>query len=237
MGGAAAAINVVVGGGMGMNHTKADTFPRLGDPLGFITPDQVVAVVETIVKVQRDYGNRSDRKHARMKYLIHNWGIDRFRAELEARLGYQLQPFAPMPPAGQRAALRLAASRATAAGSSASRSRTAAWPTWESAASRAGCAPSSQPSARRAAHAQPGHPADGHCAAEQRPPSTRCCATTASTPTEPLSNIQLFSMACVALPTCGLAVAESERALPGVIDELEQEVARWGWPRSASACA
>ena len=90
--------NVVVGGGMGMNHTKADTFPRLGDPLAFVTPGQVLEVVENIVKVQRDYGNRTDRKHARMKYLIHNWGIDRFRGELESRLGYQLQPFAPMPP-------------------------------------------------------------------------------------------------------------------------------------------
>ena len=90
--------NLVAGGGMGMNHTKADTFPRLGDPLAFVTPDQVLEVVETIVKVQRDNGNRSDRKYARMKYLIHNWGIDRFRVEVESRLGYQLQPFAPMPP-------------------------------------------------------------------------------------------------------------------------------------------
>ena len=61
--------------------------PRLATPLCFATPDEVLEVVETIVTVQRDYGDRTNRKHARMKYLVEERGIDWFRAEVERRLG------------------------------------------------------------------------------------------------------------------------------------------------------
>jgi sulfite reductase (ferredoxin) len=87
---------VLVGGGMGMTHGKSDTFPRLADPVAFVTPEQVVPVVETIVGIQRDHGNRQDRKHARMKYLVHTWGVPHFRAELESRLGAALQDPRPI---------------------------------------------------------------------------------------------------------------------------------------------
>ena len=79
--------NVVVGGGMGMTHGEPDTFPRTGDVIGFCTPDQAVDVAEKVVTVQRDFGDRSDRKHARLKYTIERMGLDAFRAELERRLG------------------------------------------------------------------------------------------------------------------------------------------------------
>src|SRR2546421_6051114 len=81
---------VVIGGGMGMTHGKTETFPRLATPLADITPDQVLPVVETIVTVQRDYGDRKNRKHARMKYVVEERGIAWFRAEVERRLGYTL---------------------------------------------------------------------------------------------------------------------------------------------------
>lgn len=84
--------NVAVGGGMGMTHGEPDTFPRTGDLIGFCTPEQVVEVCETVVTIQRDWGNRSDRKHARLKYTIETHGLDRFCAELTARLGYALAP-------------------------------------------------------------------------------------------------------------------------------------------------
>ncbi len=73
--------NVVTGGGMGMTPAKKDTFPAVAYRLCFATPDEVVPVAEAIVKVQRDFGNRSDRKLARLKYLIANWGLDQFRDE------------------------------------------------------------------------------------------------------------------------------------------------------------
>ena len=87
--------NVVVGGGMGMTHGEPDTFPRTGDVIGFCTPDQVVQVCEQIVTIQRDWGNRSDRKHARLKYTIERVGLDRFVAELHDRLGFALEPARP----------------------------------------------------------------------------------------------------------------------------------------------
>lgn len=82
--------NVVAGGGMGATHGDPATFPRLGEVIGFCTPEQVVAVSESIVTIQRDHGDRSERKHARLKYTIEDHGRDWFLAELESRLGYKL---------------------------------------------------------------------------------------------------------------------------------------------------
>jgi sulfite reductase (ferredoxin) len=219
--------NVVAGGGMGMNHTKADTFPRLGDPLAFITPEQVMAVVENIVLLQRDYGNRSDRKYARMKYLIHNWGIDRFRAELEARLGYSLKPFAPMPAlenelhlgwqdqGSGRWFLGISVENGRVADVGERRLKSGLRAVVEAF--------------RLGVRLTPNHDIllTG-IRPEQRGTIEALLHTYGVEVAEPLSNIQLFSMACVALPTCGLAVAEAERALPAVIDGLEQEAARLG---------
>ena len=91
-GGRIVGYNVVVGGGMGMTHGEPDTFPRTGDVIGFCSPDQAVDVAEKVVTVQRDFGDRSDRKHARLKYTIERMGLDAFRAELEQRLGHTLAP-------------------------------------------------------------------------------------------------------------------------------------------------
>ena len=75
-GGRIVGYNVVVGGGMGMTHGEPDTFPRTGDVIGFCSPEQVVDVAEKVVTVQRDFGDRSDRKHARLKYTIERIGLD-----------------------------------------------------------------------------------------------------------------------------------------------------------------
>ena len=89
--------NLVIGGGMGMHHRKPNTFPRLGDHLGYINADRVLDVVKEIVAIQRDNGERKNRKVARMKYLVDRWGVEKFRDELESRLGYQLEPFRELP--------------------------------------------------------------------------------------------------------------------------------------------
>ena len=85
--GSIAGFNVSVGGGMGMTHGEIDTYPRLGDVLGFIGPDDVLAVAEAVVTTQRDFGDRSNRKHARLKYTIDDRGVDWFRTEVERRSG------------------------------------------------------------------------------------------------------------------------------------------------------
>ncbi|MEQ8857376.1 MAG: assimilatory sulfite reductase (NADPH) hemoprotein subunit [Pseudomonadales bacterium] len=88
--------NVTAGGGMGATHGDPATYPRLGTVLGFCGVDQAVAVAEQIMCVQRDYGDRSERKHARLKYTIDDRGVDWFKGEVEARLGFTLgaaEPF------------------------------------------------------------------------------------------------------------------------------------------------
>jgi sulfite reductase (NADPH) hemoprotein beta-component len=85
-----AGFNVLVGGGMGMSHNQLETFPRIADVMGFCTVEQAVEVAEKVVLVQRDYGDRTDRKHARLKYTIEDRGLVWFREEVERRLGYRL---------------------------------------------------------------------------------------------------------------------------------------------------
>ena len=85
--------NLAVGGGLGATHGNANTYPRLGSMLGFLDSEEKVlkAVYETIT-IQRDYGNRSDRKLSRIKYTIDKMGVDAFKAELEKRCGFKLEP-------------------------------------------------------------------------------------------------------------------------------------------------
>jgi sulfite reductase (NADPH) hemoprotein beta-component len=93
--GALIGFNLVVGGGLGATHGEPQTFPRLADLIGFLTPDQTLKVAETVLMIQRDFGDRSDRKHARLKYTIADRGIDWFKAELFKRLGFELPPARP----------------------------------------------------------------------------------------------------------------------------------------------
>ena len=90
--GVVAGYNVTIGGGMGATHGDAETYPRLADVIGFITPDQLTAVAEAVVTTQRDWGNRVVRKRARLKYTIDDRGLDAFKAEVEHRAGFSLSP-------------------------------------------------------------------------------------------------------------------------------------------------
>ncbi len=87
-----AGFNVCLGGGMGRTDHAPETYPRLADVVGFCAPDQPAAVAEAVVAVQRDHGNRLDRKRARMKYTIDDLGLDWFVAEVERRLGWSFEP-------------------------------------------------------------------------------------------------------------------------------------------------
>lgn len=84
--------NVSVGGGMGMTHNKKSTFPRLADIMGFVTADQCVEVAKAVVMVQRDHGDRTDRKHARLKYTIDDHGLAWFKEKVEEHLGWKMPP-------------------------------------------------------------------------------------------------------------------------------------------------
>ena len=82
--------NVTAGGGMGVTHGDAGTYPRVADVIGFCTPGQAIEVAEHVVALQRDFGDRTNRKHARLKYTIDDRGLEWFREELSSRLGYAL---------------------------------------------------------------------------------------------------------------------------------------------------
>ncbi|MEH2161910.1 MAG: sulfite reductase, ferredoxin dependent [Nostoc sp.] len=89
--------NIFAGGGLGRTHGKEETFARLADPIGYVAKDDVYNVVKAIVATQRDYGDRTDRRHARLKYLINDWGVDKFRTQVEEYFGKPLEAFKPLP--------------------------------------------------------------------------------------------------------------------------------------------
>jgi sulfite reductase (NADPH) hemoprotein beta-component len=91
-----AGFNVVAGGGMGATHGDTTTFPRLADDLGFIALQHVLAVAEAVVTSQRDFGDRQERRHARLKYTIEAMGLDAFRTEVERRAGVRFAPPRPV---------------------------------------------------------------------------------------------------------------------------------------------
>jgi sulfite reductase (NADPH) hemoprotein beta-component len=218
--------NVTIGGGMGMTHGELDTFPRTADALGFCSTEQALEVAEQVVTVQRDWGNRSLRKRARLKYTIEDRGLAAFRAEVERRLGYALGAPRPVRFAGtgdaigwQQGAdkkwhLTLFIENGRIKDKPGVRVRTAL----REIAERLGVTfvlTSNQNLilARVSAKEKPaieeilrGHGIE--------------LATS--------SGLRRNSMACVALPTCGLALAESERFLPELIDALEGELAAAG---------
>jgi sulfite reductase (ferredoxin) len=102
--------NVLVGGGLGSTPLKPNTHPSLAQPLGMVTEEHVLPVVQAIVEIQRDHGNRENRKLARLKYLVERWGIERFRAAVQERLvqrGHSIELAPPRPIAHYRVATHL----------------------------------------------------------------------------------------------------------------------------------
>ncbi len=89
--------NVFAGGGLGRTHNKEETFARVADPICYVAKDDVFDMVKAIVATQRDYGDRTDRRHARLKYLINDWGVDKFRSKVEEYFGKPVEAFKKLP--------------------------------------------------------------------------------------------------------------------------------------------
>ncbi|MFN0067747.1 MAG: NADPH-dependent assimilatory sulfite reductase hemoprotein subunit, partial [Limisphaerales bacterium] len=87
--------NLAVGGGMGRSHGNSQTYPRLADVLGFFPPEKLVEVAKAVLTIHRDFGDRTDRKHARLKYVIAERGADWAREEVGRRAGFELEPARP----------------------------------------------------------------------------------------------------------------------------------------------
>jgi sulfite reductase (ferredoxin) len=87
--------NIYAGGGLGRTHNKEETFARVADPIGYVEKDDIYDLVKAIVATQRDYGDRTNRRHARMKYLINDWGVEKFTAKVEEYFGKKIAPLKP----------------------------------------------------------------------------------------------------------------------------------------------
>ena len=219
--------NVFAGGGLGSTHNNADTFPLLAKPMGYVPAEQVVDVVEKIVMVQRDFGDREDRKHARMKYLIHEWGMEKFRAKVEEYLGYGVEPLRPMP--DLQADDHLGWQQQTDGN-------------WfygiyvENGRLRDNRDQRPRSAVRALVQRyQPGvyitpqqNVLLSGFTTAQKAEVEQLLADFGVATVEQLTNVRRHSLACPALPTCGLALAEAERFLPTVVDQLEPIVAELG---------
>lgn len=219
--------NVTVGGGMGMTHGETDTFPRTADMLGFCTPEQAVDVGEKVVTVQRDWGNRAVRKNARLKYTIEKHGIDAFRAEVEKRLGYKLgepRPFtftSTGDPIGWQQTLdgkgadrkwhlTLYVENGRVKDTAEMKLRTAL-----REIAKSGSVDFVVTSNQNLVIAN---------ATAKTKPKIEAILEKHGVAISTSSGLRRNAMACVALPTCGLALAESERFLPDLVSKLEDSL-------------
>ncbi len=212
--------NVVVGGGFGMSHGKVDTFPALAQPLFAVRPEDAVRVAVAIVTTQRDYGNRSDRKRARLKYLIEDRGIGWFTDEVLRRINFPVRQF-----------------------------RDVAWESvgdylgwheqgdgklfcgvWVQEGRIKDSGHGQYKTAFRKIAEQFGFPIrlTTNCnlifagiAPEQKSAVEAIFTEFGIARPEGLTPTRQISQACVSLPTCGLALAESERVFPAVLDEVD----------------
>lgn len=212
--------NVTVGGGLGMSHGNAETYPRLADTLGFIAPEHVNKVGEAVLTTQRDFGDRTNRKHARLKYTIEDKGVEWFRAEVERRSGIAFQSAREVTfttitdPHGWHQCvdgtwfygLHILSGRIKDVEG------------WQM-----------KTALREIAEVHTGDfrltPSQNltisGVTAEQKPVIEAILEKHGLTKENHRTGLRLNSLSCVALPTCGLALAESERILPDLLAKFE----------------
>jgi sulfite reductase (ferredoxin) len=211
--------NVLVGGGLGRTHNKPETFVAVAQPLAFVEPHQIVDVAREVVAVQRDYGDRGNRRHARLKYTIADRGLDWFRTEVQSRLRFKLQPPEPLhwQPVDDHlgwheqgdgklyVGIYIENGRIGDAGEV--RSRTGLRRIVEEIRPQVRLTPQQNVILAGIDPAQ-------------RPRVEELMTEHGIAPVESVRRAIRHAMACPAIPTCGLAVAEAERVLPSLIRQL-----------------
>jgi sulfite reductase (NADPH) hemoprotein beta-component len=219
--------NLSVGGGLGATHGEPQTFPRLADVIGFLTPDQMLKVAETVVMIQRDFGDRTERKHARLKYTIADRGVDWFKAELFKRLGYVLEPARSytFTTQGDRFGWL--------------RGYDGRWHlTLRVESGRIGDSPG-KPFLTGLEKIAAIHQGDFRLTANQNliianVPASECMNIDRLVADHGLGKalfttpVRRDALACVALPTCSLAMAEAERYLPAFVDRVDELMVKHG---------
>ena len=219
--------NVYAGGGMGMTHGNTNTFPYVAKPICYVAPDEVVSAAEAVIKLFRDHGNRADRKRARLKYVLHDWGIDKFRAVLQMYLPFPLVSPREIAVTGFPLHLNwheqgdgkffygISVENGRIKDEGNFRLRSALRLLVEKFQANIRLTPMQDillcdlPSTAKAT-------------------INRILSLYGVKRPDKISLVQLHSLACPAIPTCGLALSEAERVLPTVIDRIEIELQRLG---------
>jgi sulfite reductase (NADPH) hemoprotein beta-component len=218
--------NVSIGGGMGMTHGDTATFPRTGDVIGFCTPEQAVDVAEKVMLVQRDWGNRENRANARLKYTLERFGVDKYKAEVESRLGYQLGEARPFKftSMGDPIGWHQGPDKKWHLGLFIENGRIKDTPDKHLRAALREIA-----QAGGVVFSVTGNQNVIICNVGARQKSKiENILKQRGIDIATSSGLRRNSISCVALPTCGLALAEAERFLPELITALEDELDKAG---------
>ncbi|ACK51355.1 sulfite reductase (NADPH) hemoprotein, beta-component [Methylocella silvestris BL2] len=219
--------NIVIGGGMGRTDQAPETYPRLGDVIGFIPKEQILAATDAVVGTQRDFGDRTVRAHARFKYTIDTHGLDFIQGEIERRLGYALEPARPFEFVSNGDAYGWAKGENgryhytlfIENGRIVNREDVALLDGLRAIAAV------HQGSFRMTPNQ---NVVIADIPAKQKPKIAALLREYGLDHRNEQSLLRLNSMACVALPTCGLAMAESERYLPTLVTKIETILAEKG---------
>ncbi|WP_138493756.1 assimilatory sulfite reductase (NADPH) hemoprotein subunit [Paenibacillus pinistramenti] len=215
-----AGFNVAVGGGMGMTHGDSKTYPQVSKVIGFCTPEQMIDVAEKTVTIQRDYGDRSVRKHARFKYTIDDRGIDWFVEELKKRLGYSLQEARPyrFEHNGDRYGWIKGSDGKWHITLFIQNGRVKDFEGYPLMTGLREIAKIHDGDFRLTPNQ---NLIIGNASSQKKKKIQKLIEQYSLTDGAHYSALKRNSMACVALPTCGLAMAESERYLPALLEKLE----------------
>jgi sulfite reductase (ferredoxin) len=219
--------NVLVGGGLGRTHNKEETFVRAADPLGYVPKEGVYELVKAIVATQRDYGDRTLRRHARMKYLIHDWGIEQFRQKVETYFGQPIQPFKSLPEFRYEDALgwHEQGDGQFFVGLSIENGRIKDESGFQLKSALRTIVEQHRLPIRLTPHQ---NVILYNIRPELKPEIESILRRAGVKPVESLDPLVRYAMACPALPTCSLAVTESERAIPAILDRIRALLNRLG---------
>jgi sulfite reductase (NADPH) hemoprotein beta-component len=215
--------NVAIGGGMGMTHGDKETYPQLAKVIGFVKPEQIYDVAEKVITIQRDYGNRSERKNARFKYTVDRLGLETVKEELEERLGWSLGEAKPyhFDNNGDRYGWVKGIRGKWHLTLFVEGGRVADFDGYKLKTGLREIAKIHTGDIRLTSNQ---NIIISEVSAQKKKKISELVEQYGLTDGEHISALRRSSIACVALPTCGLAMAEAERYLPGLIDKIEDIV-------------
>jgi sulfite reductase (ferredoxin) len=219
--------NVMAGGGMGRTHNKEETFARIADHIGYVDKEDVYDLVKAIVFTQRDYGERYNRRLSRMKYLVHRWGVPKFIAEVEKRMGKPFAPYRALPEwkfedylgwheqGDGKLFVGVHVRNGRVQNLDKLRNKAALKEIVETFKVSMRVTPNQSVIL---CDIEPGDKAAIQAILDRD----------GITPDSKLDSLERYSMACPALPTCGLAVTESERIIPSLLERIRKLLNKLG---------